>query len=259
MQKQRLDPRPERGVGPGAVLHAPWRASGERPWFRRPLFLEIRPVAMKNAVSWLLFVFVVSPCWAYDVIEIDGANSAVQTWGPGNASFGQSFVPLTGDSLLSDFSLYLNAEGPPSFGFHSYIYAWNGTATTGPALYTSPVTTLAYNNPGVLPYTFYPEITLNSGASYIAIISSQGIAGSGGGDASGNPFDPYPNGGLFVTQENFTSGDWSSVAGYDLQFRADFQSVPEPSSAVLAAIGSALCGLYRVTLSRRSREGASEA
>ena len=202
----------------------------------------------RRAIKLVVFALIVagqhSDASAGSII-INAGNAAVGTWGPspGGGTYGQSFKPTPGDNWLDEFLFYLNSEGT-SFGFRAYVYGWNGSATVGDALYTSPVTTLVFSSPGVIPYVFRPAIPVAEGDSYIAVFSSEGIPGIGGGIAQISPgfptsVDQYPDGAFFFTgAKPFTSaGQWSTILNNDLRFRADFSAVPEPATAALATVG----------------------
>src|SRR6185295_6800475 len=95
-------------------------------------------------------------------------------------------------------------QGGSSFptSFRAYVYAWNGTAITGPALFTSATLTTDGSFGNMQTFTILTGgITLVSGQSYIAFFSASGVGNSiPDNSALGSPLtDAYAGGSFFFT------------------------------------------------------------
>lgn len=178
----------------------------------------------------------------------------IYEWGPSAVGGGQSYglVFIAPGSRLDDFSLTVSYVDT-SFPFVSQVYAWDGSETTGPALYTSGVD---MTTSSLTTYTYTPDITVTVGASYIAFVTNQpgpsgvSLGGSGVGDmeqgtgpatfmyAEGNPSGP---------------GAWSTYPE-NAAFNADFSAVPEPSTWAMLILGA---GMIAYAARHRSQRAAS--
>jgi hypothetical protein len=87
--------------------------------------------------------------------------AAVDFWGPssvGNESYGLVFTAP--ESTLDDFSVTVSDFDTP-FPFVSQVYAWDGSETIGPALYTSGV---GDTTSSLTTYTYSPDMHVTAGA-----------------------------------------------------------------------------------------------
>jgi hypothetical protein len=108
--------------------------------------------------------------------------AAVDFWGPssvGNESYGLVFTAP--ESTLDDFSVTVSDFDTP-FPFVSQVYAWDGSETIGPALYTSGV---GDTTSSLTTYTYSPDMHVTAGAQYIAFVTNQPGRISLGGSGSG--------------------------------------------------------------------------
>lgn len=221
-----------------------------------------------------LALAVAAPLSAQTTIGAGGGNY-VQSWGKDDTqTYGQTVTTPT-DNVLTSFSFWLGRTSTmypdpstPSLSFMAYVYAWNGSMATGPALYTSGVTT--HNATPSTPFTKYTFTTgglsLVPGDMYALFFSTTGLAGTGRIQWESAPTDEY-GGGSFIFLNNgestaaWTSDSWTQgLFASDLHFEATFASatatVPEPSTWLLMITG--LLGLGAVAL-RRKREGTTAA
>lgn len=168
---------------------------------------------------------------------------------PNTATYGQTVtVPLTNSSLTS---FAFEMRQPASATFEGYVMAWNGSMATGSPLYTSPIMS---TSSGIS----FQEITFNTGSlsltpggTYVLFASASQIPSStGSGDwgarYSGNPY----SGGEYVYMNNGTdSSQWTTVAwtkpSFDLVFKANFSTIPEPASLALAGLSGLSLMLFR--------------
>jgi hypothetical protein len=176
-------------------------------------------------------------------------GSTWQAWGPssgGNQSYGESFTAP--QSELDDYSFYLKSTSP--FSFVSQVYAWNGSAVVGPALFTSSVyaTTTTMQQ-----YTFTADIPLTPGDMYIAFVTNQPNGVSLGGTGSGYMEQTSnPSANFFFTEGNPAVGNWAcGGCTPGAAFTANFSAaaVPEPTSMIL--FGGGLIALGRARRRRR--------
>src|SRR5262249_26789262 len=68
-----------------------------------------------------------------------GGSSAVGPLGTDNGSFGQALTAPV-DQVLTSFRFYLSDRQGSTTGpitYRAYVYAWNGTAITGPELFST--------------------------------------------------------------------------------------------------------------------------
>jgi len=177
------------------------------------------------------------------VIDIPTDGTEISYWGPSssfNQSYGQIFTVPGGSTVLNDYTLTVRYFDT-SFPFVSQLYAWNGTTTTGPALFTSGTLNTA---PTETPYTFTPNVGVTAGQQYIAFVTNQpngaSLGGSGYGDMAGT-YGSYSGGQFEYAGGNPQGGSWSPSAVPNAEFHADFSgaaAVPEPASLTLLGIGA---------------------
>ena len=108
--------------------------------------------------------------------------AAVDFWGPspvGNESYGLVFTAP--ESTLDDLSLTVSDFDAP-FPFVSQVYAWDGSETIGPALYTSGV---GDTTSSLTTYTYSPDMHVTAGDQYVAFVTNQPGGISLGGSGSG--------------------------------------------------------------------------
>lgn len=171
----------------------------------------------------------------------------------GVPAVGQVFT--AGDNYLTSFSFFLQNDtdtDPSSVGsnlqFRAYVYGFDGTTTTGSALYTSPVTS-GSNATSFQQYLFNTGFTpLVPGNVYVAFLSTSGIAQNGLGFNAFAGTDAAYSGGDFVfdvADSNLSDPNSTMDAGGPMAFNATFATTtPEPSE--LALLAPALLGLVPV-------------
>jgi hypothetical protein len=192
---------------------------------------------------------------ASTVVNAPNGGDPIQYWGPSAVGGGQSYglVFTAPDSELLDFSLTVSDDGGSSYPFVSQVYAWNGSQTSGAALYTSGVDTTTST---MTTYTFTSDIGVTPGDQYIAFVTNQPGGTSLGG--SGVGFMEQGTGpATFMYAEGDPSapGDWFPY-GSNASFNADFSSgvspgVPEPSTWALLLLGFAGIGFAGYRRSRK--------
>lgn len=194
-----------------------------------------------------------TPAW-------DGSSYVVPFGKPDTATYGQTVTVLAEAPRLDSFTFYI--DGPAEQVFRGYVYAWDGSKLTGPALYTSPDRTLA-GTPGFEAITFETGgLELTPGSRYALFASvSEVYARTQGTSHWGYIRDrnTYP-GGNFIYDNNggdfgrLSSSTWDATDASefwgDLAFQARFSAVPEPATVVSASLAG-LIVVGRRTLRRR--------
>jgi hypothetical protein len=167
-------------------------------------------------------------------------------------TFGETFIDPAGNPFLQSITFEIrNTSGSP-IPFQGYVYAWNGTSLTGPALFTSPV--LSVNSAAG-----FQAVTVNTtntqlvpGNQYIAFFSTIGDGGAASavslwGAMQNPPGDNAYTNGTWVFNNNTTfppllepNATWGIRSGVDLAFSLSFttNAVPEPASLTLLGLGA---------------------
>src|SRR5437667_7196779 len=127
----------------------------------------------------LLSAFAFAAATAFAATTIDttvpadwNGSQGVGTFGfPNTATYGQVITVSGNDSLLHDFTLFVNL--PPTAVFRAAVYSWNASASraTGPSLYESaPRST---TTTGMLAEKFTPAapLALTPNAQYVLLLS----------------------------------------------------------------------------------------
>jgi hypothetical protein len=197
----------------------------------------------------------------YDTVPFWDGNSTISPFGnPNTSTYGQTFVaPLT-DTLLTDFTFFVNASTGTTLTFKAHVFAWTGPLTgnggqaTGAALFSSSSTTLNGNGAFQTVLVNTGGVNLIGGQNYVALLtvsdpadyanttgtSSWGLNGSHSANNGGGGFvffNHADNAALLNTATWDTFGDFG-----DLAWRANFTGgavgAPEPSSfALLGLLG----------------------
>lgn len=220
-------------------------------------------VAMKSlAVAVALAASVwTSAAVAATVIDTSaGPFGAVEPFGETDtATYGQTFTVSGPEKYLTRFAFrfddFLDTD---TVDFAAYVYAWDGTKATGPALYTSAMRTSTDNGGagGMEEFSFATGyVPLVIGDQYVAFLSVtdyfDGEPGTSFWELSDTDVLP---GGAFVFTNNssdmslLTSQEWDSssvfVDGQDTWFKATF-SIPAPLSLGLLVAGALALGAAR--------------
>ena len=206
----------------------------------------IKTVAAAAALAWVAAVSV-SPASA-DVISnpvnsYDFSYLGTGTGGQQTQYIGQTFTsPIAGQ--LTDFQFTLNSSTVTSL--YGAVYEWTGSGL-GTMLWQSPtVSGIGSQADGGGVFDFSPTgVNLLQGHTYVAFLSTFGIAGNSGQATVGACFNAGcttsdPNLGNLVYANVFPDGTttWSNAFGiYDATFSATVSAVPEPSTWAMMILG----------------------
>lgn len=165
-----------------------------------------------------------------DTVSTWDESNFISSFGLTNtATYGQVItVPIT-DTVLQDFSFHINLTD--ACAFKGYVYAWDGTKATGPALYESAATA-TLGSGGFEKIEFRTGgIALTAGAQYVLFASASKTvcppSASPWGRWGAVSSDTVYGGGKFVFLNNgtdaalWTTATWSYIA-LDLAFTATF-------------------------------------
>jgi hypothetical protein len=175
---------------------------------------------------------------------------------PFTPTFGQTFtVPTDENTVLTSFTFALRASASSMLNYRPYVYAWDGSKITGPALYSGGIS--SYSSTSYAPVEVDTgELSLTPGAQYVAfftLLDTDGttIDGSFGSGSMGihSSFSVYGGGEHVQTNtadfNNLDDTAWFPFFGLDLAFKATFipVAVPEPSTWAMMLGGLALLGV----------------
>ncbi len=190
--------------------------------------------------------------WAATTIEtfsLWNGSSAVSSWGGGSTpTYGQTFTAPS-DNYLESFSFSIRNNSGSSISYQPFVYAWNGSTITGPALFTGSTATLTSSTDFQIAPVNTNSTPLVVGQQYVAFFTTTTTAPTAGFASWGffNSTNPY-SGGAFVFSGSSTFAGLSQngfgVFG-DLAFSMTFSNVPEPTSAMLAGMGAIAIFLRR--------------
>ena len=165
-----------------------------------------------------------TPAWDGSSVVTDFGYSTI-------ATFGQVITVPQTDWMLTSFTFYMNL--PDTCTFRGFVYKWDGSKATGPALYESaPRTTSGSGTLEEITFEF-GGLELTRNAAYVLFASTSKDDGSGDGPW-GQPQsqDVYPggdNGFVFLNNGSdeslWTVDNWTRNAmggGADLAFKATF-------------------------------------
>lgn len=216
------------------------------------------------AIAFTVFVSSVPCAQAATTIDTTPWDSTLFPFGePITATYGQTITVPSIDNVLKSFTFFLDDSSirPGPTKFEAFVYAWDGTKATGPALFaSSPMSTT--NNAGNDGFESFEidtgMLALEAGSVYVLFFSTANLF-DGVEDASVSALrtdNPYPGGEFFYLSNGndfsaVTREPWIAITSpfYDLGFRA-MLVVPEPTSAVVHCIA---CMAISFAVSRSTR------
>ena len=207
----------------------------------------IKTVAAVAALAWVAAVSV-SPASA-DVISnpINGYSFPYLGTGTGGQQtqyIGQTFTtPVAGQ--LTDFQFTLNSSTITSL--YAAVYEWNGSNPTS-LLWQSPtVSGIGSGANGSGLFDFSPTgVNLLQGHTYVAFLSTFGIAGNSGQATVGTCLsfsqctggDPHLGNLVYANVFGDGTTTWSNAnRAFDATFSATISAVPEPSTWAMMILG----------------------
>jgi hypothetical protein len=179
-------------------------------------------------------------------------------------TYGETVTVVAGNTWLQSFTYSVQNSSANPLSVEAYVFAWNGSAVTGPALFTSSPLNIAADGSNYDPVTISGlNLNLTAGSQYYLAFSTIGLAGNVGGARFLTAADSSYTGGTFEYNNDNTlaglaiGGDYNGNGNFgDLAFSAFFtsasataQGVPEPLT--LSLFGAGLVGA--VALRRRRK------
>src|SRR5215470_9122970 len=119
--------------------------------------------SLANKKTWLLggaaFLALSVPASAQNINTIPNWNgtSFISSWGSTNtATYGQTITATAGMNKLTSFTFELAQQAGTPPNYQAFVYAWDGTKITGPALFAGPgsVAPTTANATTYVPVTF---------------------------------------------------------------------------------------------------------
>src|SRR5215469_8429912 len=157
---------------------------------------------------------------------------------PDTATFGQVFTAP--NSVLDDWTIYLQNSGGTSQNFEFFLMGWDGAEATGSVLYQSGIQTIDASETSDTAFTVDPNTTITTGGSYVMFINESGLNVGTDGFVAQGINTSFPLGGSFVYLNNgddfpeVTTTPWSNrLSEYDTAYIADFSAAPVPEPATL--------------------------
>jgi hypothetical protein len=169
-------------------------------------------------------------------------------------TYGESFTAAAGFDVLNAMTFEIQNTSGASIPFNAYVYAWNGTAITGSALFTSGPNSVASGAGFQAISVNTGAVALTDGSTYIALYSTLGDGGSASAVSSwgilssdsaypGGTFE-YSNAALLSGLSDSTTWNNGSAGsvGEDLAFELDFNGSATPEPSTFTLIAGALVG-----------------
>lgn len=175
---------------------------------------------------------------------------------------GQTFL-VTEDTILDDFTFWVNAGNGSDITASAFVYGWSNTLVRATDMYYSSLSTTINHNTGLTPLPFLTGGVSLAPGQYVAFLSASAMAGVSPGTvgARATNVPPSDSEGFFLDGTNWTSSPWTATAAAmslpDLAFKANFSdpplpTIPEPSSLVIFSLGCACVALLRTRRPRVS-------
>lgn len=191
-----------------------------------------------------LIILPIAGAQAATVSTLDKESTTIISWGqPNTGTYGQT-ITLTEGMSLDSVTFRIEDYGS-SITYDLYVYAWDGSKATGPALNVTSGTTAGLKSMQNVTTTT-GGVDLDAGEyviSYQATSSGSSRWGATYNDASIEGNFVYMNNGNDTGQH--TSHNWSQFVSYDLAYSFEFSEiapVPLPASLPILASGLAIAG-----------------
>jgi hypothetical protein len=175
------------------------------------------------------------------------SGGSISSFGePDAATMGQTFI-CPADSHMVDFTFMFDDGPNPDFvDFEAYVYAWDGSKATGPALHASGPYSTTDNggNGGWENLTFSTNnLSLTPGGAYVAFVCTSNLFDGENGFAALGAVNGYDDGEVvYMTNGDdfglLTTKNWESgFSPTDLAFEMNFATIPAPGAGVVLGLG----------------------
>lgn len=196
--------------------------------------------------------------------EIDTRNGVEGFVDGGSGIFAQTFTASAGATTLDSFSFWIaRLRSGGEYDYRTFIYAFDGGNTVGPALFTSDLRTASSatiaagrqdfvtGGIGVTPDALYIAIIQRAEGGFLHVGSTATLESGFASTYAGGSFAV----GLFYNADPAAANYLTNVIGDggDLMFVADFSTsvVPEPATVLLLGGGLLVLGVGGVARRRR--------
>jgi hypothetical protein len=173
--------------------------------------------------------------------------TSISSWGvPNTATYGQTFVPTSGQTHLSGFTFQLSQTGGTAPQYQAFVYAFDPTTQriTGSALFRSGIFTAPSGAPFQTVSIGTGSVVLSPGQQYVLFLTTSTITGQANGTYKwGTVTNTAIPTGQFVFQNNGTnfaqlsSANWSTI-GSDLAMQAFLSAGTAGENIVQAQTGA---------------------
>lgn len=173
--------------------------------------------------------------------------TSISSWGvPNTATYGQTFVPTSGQTHLSGFTFQLSQTGGTAPQYQAFVYAFDPTTQriTGSALFRSGIFTAPSGAPFQTVSIGTGNVVLSPGQQYVLFLTTSTITGQANGTYKwGTVTNTAIPTGQFVFQNNGTnfaqlsSANWSTI-GSDLAMQAFLSAGTAGENIVQAQTGA---------------------
>lgn len=166
---------------------------------------------------------------------------------PNTATYGQIITVPATDTVLQNFTFYMQQE--TSCTFRGYVYAWNGNRAVGPELYESlRMQTSQGISFEAVTFSIPGGLLLTAGSQYVLFASISRESGSGEGDWGYIEANPYAEGSFCYINDTsndslWTTIDWTVRTGDDLAFTAFFTPGSTPAIPTMNEWGMIILSL----------------
>jgi hypothetical protein len=189
------------------------------------------------------------PSWTGSVGSAPATGNNYHSWGVpngGTPTYGETFTVPVGDTTLSSLQVEVATLSGAPIGFKLYIYAWNGSATTGSAVYSGSGSIADSSGNFENVTSNLTGTTVTPGSTYVFYYTTAGTGDAAATAAFGAIFPATAAGNfVFNNDPNVGNNAWNTGPA-SLAFSLTLSpsaSVPEPSTWALLTVGTvAACG-----------------
>lgn len=141
-----------------------------------------------------------------DTVPQWNGTNVITDWGTTTATYGQTFTATNASGALNSFTFYTRLlAGQTAQQYQAYVYEWNAGAQriTGPALFTSAVSTMHSNSTSLTAVTVGTGgIRLVAGKQYVFFFTTSSLPAQAAGSYNVGGSSGYAGGGFVFANNN---------------------------------------------------------